>query len=80
MVSTFQFVINCLPPHKAVVEYMQVDSVMNDCSESQIQQRCHRWYRSTTVCKMQAVSLCTCSRFIEKTPGFSPPPCIHTER
>lgn len=27
---------------------------------------------------MQDISQCTCSRFIEKTPGFSPP-CIHTE-
>lgn len=60
--------INWLPPYKTVAEYMQMDSVLNESSASEICQ----WCRSTTTCKMQAVSPCTCSRLREKTPDLSP--------
>lgn len=65
--------INWLPPYKTVAEYMQMDSMLNESSASEICQWCHRLCRSITMCKMQAVSPCTCS---EKTPDLSP----HTHR
>ena len=68
-----QFMVNWFHPYKRVTEYMQMDSMLKESRASEIYQWCHRLCRSSSICKMEAVSLCTCSRFSEKTPDISLP-------